>query len=41
MRVLTIQAAMHTHNARRYDYRLCFRQSATERLRSLQAIASL
>ena len=27
------------HNARRYDYRLCFRQSATERLRSLQAIS--
>ena len=30
---------MHTHNARRYDYRLCYRQSATERLRSLQAIS--
>ena len=28
-----------THGARRYDYRLCYRQSATERLRSLQAIS--
>tara|TARA_B100000795_G_scaffold111548_1_gene82359 strand:+ start:56 stop:328 length:273 start_codon:yes stop_codon:yes gene_type:complete len=28
-----------THDARRYDYRVCFRQSATERLRSLQAIS--
>ena len=29
----------HTHGACRYDYRLCYRQSATERLRSLQAIS--